>query len=44
MHRALTSSRWTFIIDKEGKIAYKNTEVTAANDSNDVLKFIKNLK
>jgi peroxiredoxin Q/BCP len=42
--RALTSARWTFIIDKEGKIAYKNTQVKAANDSQDVLNFIKRVK
>jgi peroxiredoxin Q/BCP len=44
MQRALTSARWTFIIDKGGKIAYKNTQVKAANDSQDVLNFIKRLK
>jgi peroxiredoxin Q/BCP len=32
-------ARWTFIIDKEGNISYKDTEVEAAEDGNSVLKF-----
>lgn len=40
--RGVTASRWTFIIDKNGKIAYKNTEVDAANDPQEILDFIKN--
>lgn len=44
MTRDVTTSRWTFIIDKEGNIIYKNTKVNAANDSEDVFAFIKKLK
>ncbi|MEZ5103545.1 MAG: peroxiredoxin [Draconibacterium sp.] len=40
--RGKTASRWTFIIDKEGKIAYKNEQVDAAKDAEKVLEFIKN--
>jgi peroxiredoxin Q/BCP len=39
--RGVTASRWTFIIDKEGKIIYKDTQVNAAEDSKNVLTFIK---
>ena len=40
--RGTTASRWTFIIDKEGKIVYKNEQVDAANDAQNVAQFIKN--
>lgn len=40
--RGNTASRWTFIIDKSGKVAYKNEEVNATEDTNQVLEFIKN--
>ncbi len=39
--RGVTASRWTFIIDKEGKIIYKNTEVDASKDTQEILDFIK---
>lgn len=39
--RGATASRWTFIIDKNGTIIYKNTEVDAAKDSADILEFLK---
>jgi peroxiredoxin Q/BCP len=38
-----TSKRWTFIV-KDGKIAYKNTEVKAAEDPQTVLEAVKALK
>lgn len=41
LKRGVTTSRWTFIIDKNGKIAYKNTGVDAANDSKEILEFLK---
>ena len=41
LSRAITTARWTFIIDDVGKIAYKNTEVTAAEDSKSVLEFLR---
>ncbi len=43
LKRGVTSSRWTFIIDKKGNIAYKNTEVDAAQDSQQTIEVIKNL-
>ncbi|WP_320110897.1 peroxiredoxin [Draconibacterium orientale] len=39
--RGATASRWTFIIDKNGTIVYKNTAVDAAKDSADILEFLK---
>lgn len=35
--RSVTAKRWTFVIDTDGKIALKNTEVNAAEDSKAVL-------
>ena len=43
LSRGVTTSRWTFVIDKKGKIAYKNTDVNAAEDSKETLEVIKNL-
>ncbi len=40
--RGSTASRWTFIIDKNGKIVYKNTQVDVNNDTKEILEFIKN--
>lgn len=40
--RGTTTSRWTFIIDKQGKIVYKNTAVDATKDSAEILDFLKN--
>lgn len=40
--RGTTASRWTFVIDKKGKIVYKNEQVDAAKDAEMVLGFIKN--
>lgn len=40
LNRGLTTSRWTFIIDKEGKVIYKSTEVDAAEDSKAVLEVL----
>jgi thioredoxin-dependent peroxiredoxin len=38
--RNVTAARWTFIIDKDGKIAYKNTKVLPADDAKKVVEFI----
>jgi thioredoxin-dependent peroxiredoxin len=38
--RDVTSKRWTFVIDRSGKIIYRNTEVVAADDSQAVIKAI----
>ena len=40
--RGVTTQRWTFIIDKEGKIAYKDEQVNAEKDTEQVLEFIRN--
>lgn len=42
--RKVTAKRWTFIVGKDGKIAYKNTDVQAAADSEAVLEALKTLK
>lgn len=42
--RGVTAARWTFVIDKEGKIALKNTEVKAADDSKAILKLLAEKK
>ena len=38
LKRSVTTARWTFVIDKEGKVIYRSTEVDAANDSKQVIK------
>ena len=43
LERSYTTSRWTFILDKAGKIIYKDTEVNAENDSKNVIEFIRTL-
>ncbi len=40
--RGNTPSRWTFVIDKKGKVAYKNTSVDVSKDTQQILEFIKN--
>ncbi len=42
--RGVSAARWTFVIDKEGKIALKNTEVKAADDSKAILKVLAEKK
>ena len=41
LNRGITTSRWTYIIDKEGKVVYKNEQVDAAKDSEEVLSFLR---
>jgi peroxiredoxin Q/BCP len=41
LRRGVTAARWTFLIDKTGKIAAKNTEVAAAEDSKSILKLLE---
>jgi peroxiredoxin Q/BCP len=38
--RAGTAARWTFVIGKDGKVAYKNTKVLPADDAKKVTAFI----
>ena len=41
--RGVTLARWTFVIDHNGKIAYKNPRVNPVRDSADVLEVIGKL-
>jgi peroxiredoxin Q/BCP len=43
LKRGVTIARWTFVIGADGKIAYKNTKVNAAEDSKQVLEVIAKL-
>ncbi len=43
LERGVTAARWTFVIDKQGKIAMKNTTVNAAEDSKAIIKFVESL-
>lgn len=40
--RGITTPRWTFVLDKDRKIIYKNEEVNAVEDSNKVKEVIEN--
>lgn len=42
--RGVTAARWTFVIDKDGKVVLKNTKVKAADDSKAILKTVNDLK
>jgi len=42
--RAATAARWTFVIDRNGKIALKNINVNPALDSKQVTDFIEKLE
>ena len=42
LERGTTASRWTFIIDKDGKVVYKNEDVNPTSDPQEVLSFLKN--
>ena len=42
--RGVTANRWTFVIDKAGKIAMVNNKVNAAEDSKKIIERVKNLK
>lgn len=41
--RGVTAARWTFVIDKNGKVVLKNTKVKAADDSKAILKLVNSL-
>ena len=41
LSRAFTTARWTFIVDGNGEIVFKNTEVNAANDGKGVLQVLR---
>jgi peroxiredoxin Q/BCP len=42
--RGVTAARWTYVIGKDGKIAYKNTKVAAADDAKAVREAVAKLK
>jgi len=42
--RGGTAQRWTFVIDKTGKIAMVNNKVNAAEDSKKIIEAVKDLK
>ena len=42
--RKVTAARWTFVIGKDGKIAFKNTKVMPAQDSKQVAELIEKLQ
>ena len=43
LKRGVTIQRWTFVIDKDGKIAHKDTKVNAAEDSKKILEAVEKL-
>jgi len=43
LERGVTTSRWTFVIDKDGNIAYKDASVNHAEDTAQVLEAVKAL-
>jgi len=42
--RGVTAARWTFVVGKDGKVAYKNSKVNAPEDSKEIIKVLKELK
>jgi len=40
LKRNVTTARWTFVIGKDGKVAYKNKAVTPADDAKKITEFI----
>ena len=42
--RGGTAARWTFVVDRDGKIAMKNTKVNAAEDSKAILQKVEELQ
>lgn len=44
LKRGVTATRWTFIIGKDGRVAYKDTKVNAAQDSKKMLDEVEKLQ
>jgi peroxiredoxin Q/BCP len=42
--RGTTIQRWTFILNRDGELIYKDSEVDAAADSNKVLEYLSSLQ
>jgi peroxiredoxin Q/BCP len=40
IERGATIARWTFVVGKDGKVAYKNTKVLPADDAKRITEFI----
>ncbi len=43
LKRPYTLARWTFILGKDGKVLYRDTQVDAPNDSRKALEFLRSL-
>jgi peroxiredoxin Q/BCP len=41
LKRGVTAQRWTFVINKDGKVIYKNTKVNPTQDSKQILELIE---
>ena len=41
--RGVTASRWTFLIDTDGRVVHKNTAVEAEQDSKNILETVRRL-
>lgn len=39
--RTISTSRWTFVIDPQGKVVYRDTDVNAAEDSQKVIDLVR---
>jgi len=44
LERGTTIQRWTFILDRKGTLLYKDSEVSAAEDSGKVVEFLASLQ
>jgi peroxiredoxin Q/BCP len=44
LQRGVTITRWTFVIDKDGKVIYKNPKVVPTEDSKQILELIEKRK
>jgi peroxiredoxin Q/BCP len=44
LKRGVSEKRWTFVVDKDGKIAMKNTKVNPSEDSKAVISLVESLK
>ncbi len=42
--RAVTAARWTFVISPEGRVIYRDTEVSPVKDCQEVLEFVRKLR
>jgi peroxiredoxin Q/BCP len=44
LERSSTAARWTFIVDPQGKVVYRDAKVAAARDSGNVATFLRRLE